>query len=59
MWASLYNFIGNFSILDYFIFIILDFTSEFRDFQIVGSETVIQMICFIYSCELFLRDIVT
>ena len=42
----------------YYFFIILDLNSEFRDFQIVGSETVIQRICFINSCGLFLRDIV-
>ena len=42
-----------------YILFILDFNSEFRDFQIVGSETVIQRICFINSCVVFLRHFVT
>ena len=42
-----------------YILLILDLNSEFRDLQIVGSETVIQRICFINSCGLFQRDFVT
>ena len=34
IWASLYTFIGNYSILDYFnILFILDLNSEFRTFK--------------------------
>ena len=34
IWASLYTFIGNHSILDYFnILFILELNSEFRDFK--------------------------
>ena len=34
-WASLYAFIGNYSILDYFnILFILDLNSEFRNFKL-------------------------
>ena len=37
-----YTFIGIYSILDYFnILFILELNSEFRDFQIVGLQTVI------------------
>ena len=42
-----------------YILFILDLNSEFRDFQIVESEIVIQRICFINSCGLFLRDFET
>ena len=60
IWVTLYSFIGNCSILDYFIILfILELNSEFRDFQIVGSENATQKICFINSCGLFLRDFVT
>ena len=35
MWASLYTFIGNYSILDCFnILFILDLNSEFRNFKL-------------------------
>ena len=54
LWAPLCTFTGNFSILDYFnSLFILDLNSEFRDFQIVGSESVIQRICFTNSLDYF------
>ena len=35
IWASLYTFTGNYSILDYFnVSFILEFNSEFRDFKL-------------------------
>ena len=45
---------------DYFnIYSFRNKNSEFRDFQIVESETVNQRICFTNFCGLYLMDFVT
>ena len=41
IWASLYTFTGNYSILDYFnILFILDLNSEFRNFKLWDQKLI-------------------
>ena len=50
IWASLYTFIGNYSILGYLnILFILELNSEFRDFKLWDQKL-------LFTCHVFLLE---